>query len=128
MRTDTYGAYVWDTTLTAIDGSTGLWRQLWNQSSAPTGTFGFTPGTGSAQAPWDPGTCTDVCSGPGNQIYLYYAGFIWSSTDLGKTRTRCAALAQVATSSPSTGAHLERVGTNLLGRGEHRQPLPVRRN
>src|SRR5512140_2606147 len=66
VRTDTYGAYVWDTS---------QWKQLVTSTSMPTGDVGVEKNAGVYEirvAPVSP-----------SRLYMAYRGFVYRSTDRG---------------------------------------------
>jgi hypothetical protein len=84
IRTDTYGAYLFDTSMpnTGNIGGAGAWRQLVtaNSMSAPDGRFGRHAGVYEiAIAPSD-----------SRRVYTYFNGYVYKSIDRGQTFTRTA--------------------------------------
>lgn len=92
-RTDTYGAYIWQTSASCQYGNGTIlapcWQQLSTQSRLPPANFGFT-GTGTSQVnqallgALGPGVY-EICSAPSNSsiIYMMMNGFIFKSTNKG---------------------------------------------
>jgi hypothetical protein len=85
VRTDTYGAYIWD-------ASSQTWSQLVTQSRMPPANFGYYPRFGTSQINQNGlggngGGVYEICSAPSNSsiIYMMTNGWIFKSVDKGAT-------------------------------------------
>ncbi|WP_428334213.1 WD40/YVTN/BNR-like repeat-containing protein [Novosphingobium sp.] len=73
IRTDVYGAYVWDTTA-------DRWRQVIDAASMPAGDLNKSSATGVYEI--------TVAPGDSDRLYMAFKGFAWVSTDRGYHWTR----------------------------------------
>lgn len=83
-RTDTYGAYVWNPSRAAPNGSTGMWEQLCAPNRFPAGDLASKTPEGQ-EAFFTNGGAYEICIAPSNPsiFYMLFLGRLYRTLDRG---------------------------------------------